>query len=284
MKTILQKVHLEPDQSFACRQYRTPHFETNWHIHEEFELIQIIEGTGTVMIGDYVGDYKQGDIYFIAGNLPHWFRKSESSKIGSAMVLHCHPDLLKNSMAYYQETKQIQQLLDKKDALRIKSHLSRSLSVQLEKIQQEKGFKRLLLLLETMQLLSASNNYQVLTRNFLPSEQDINPAIEQIIEYSFKHYLEPIHLSDVAAKVNMSIPSFCRFFKKNIKKTYFNFIQQLRIGHACKLLQTTDMPIMEICYESGYNSWAHFSKQFKQVKLMTPSRFRKQVQDSMNVK
>ena len=74
MKTLIQKIYLEEYQSFACRSYRTPDFETNWHKHEEFELILLSEGHGTAMIGDYIGEYKAGDVFFIAGNLPHWFK------------------------------------------------------------------------------------------------------------------------------------------------------------------------------------------------------------------
>jgi AraC-like DNA-binding protein len=88
--------------------------------------------------------------------------------------------------------------------------------------------------------------------------------------------LESITLADVASEANMSIPTFCRFFKRNIKKSYFDFIKELRIGHACKLLRESNYSILDICYKSGYNSWAHFSKQFKNVKEMTPNKYRKQ--------
>ena len=71
MKTLIQKIHFQEHQSFACRSYKTPEFETNWHKHEECELIVITEGHGTVMMGDFVGEYKTGDVYFMAGNLPH---------------------------------------------------------------------------------------------------------------------------------------------------------------------------------------------------------------------
>jgi transcriptional regulator GlxA family with amidase domain len=104
----------------------------------------------------------------------------------------------------------------------------------------------------------------------------VNPAIEKIIDYSFKHFLEPVTLEEIAAVANMTIPTFCRFFKKNIKKTYFDFIRDLRISHACKLLTSTSKPILEVCYESGYKSWAHFSKQFKEVKAQTPSEYRRE--------
>ena len=75
MRTLIQKIHVEEQYSFACRRYRTPNFETSWHKHEECELIVITEGTGTALIGDFVGEYKPGDIYFIASNIPHSFRK-----------------------------------------------------------------------------------------------------------------------------------------------------------------------------------------------------------------
>ena len=88
MKTLIQKIHLDPGHGFACRTYRTPAFETNWHKHEEYELILIKEGNGTAMIGDFVGEYKPGDVYFLAGNLPHWFRKNNQCASPSLQRLH----------------------------------------------------------------------------------------------------------------------------------------------------------------------------------------------------
>ena len=88
MKTLIQKILVEEQNSFACRTYRTPHFETNWHKHEECELILITEGHGTALIGNYIGDYKKGDVFFLASNLPHWFRKSNLKLTGSAKVIH----------------------------------------------------------------------------------------------------------------------------------------------------------------------------------------------------
>ena len=90
MKTLIQKIHIEEQNSFACRTYRTPHFETNWHKHEEYELILITEGHGTALVGDYVGEYKTGDIFLLGSNLPHWFRKSHHKMTGSAIVVHFH--------------------------------------------------------------------------------------------------------------------------------------------------------------------------------------------------
>ncbi len=276
MQTLLQKVHVDPQHSFACRTYRTPEFETSWHTHEEFELISIIEGTGTAMIGDYVGTYAPGDTFFIAGNLPHWFRKADTKQIGAAKVLQCKPAILLEAFDGFPEWKGMQQFLQRKDAIALEEKLLQTIPLNLDKIATAQGFQRMLLLLQTILDLAISKEYKVLSSNFNIANEKTNPAIEKIIAYSFKHFLEPISLTEIATVAEMSVPGFCRFFKKNIKKTYFNFLQELRIGHACKLLNDTEKPILEICYNSGYNSWAHFSKQFKQIKGMAPSAYRKQ--------
>jgi AraC-like DNA-binding protein/quercetin dioxygenase-like cupin family protein len=276
MKTLIQKIHLNENQSFACRTYITPHFETNWHMHEEYELIVITRGTGTAMIGDYVGEYNPGDVYFLTSNLPHWFRKSNSKIIGSAIVVHFNRNVLGEHFLAIPEMKAVAQLLNKNNGIQLVKGMRKEMAETIPLIEKATGFQRLNLLLQSLQKIANTNQYQLLTLNFAEADNKVNPAIEKIIDYSFKHYLNAITLQEVAAVAQMSIPTFCRFFKKNIKKTYFEFLQDIRISHACKLLNSTNKPIMEICYESGYNSWAHFSKQFKEIKATTPSQYRKQ--------
>lgn len=280
MKTLIQKIHIEEHQSFACNVYKTPRFETNWHKHEECELIVITQGHGTAMIGDYVGEYKTGDVYFLASNLPHWFRKHQPKMIGSAIVIHFKQNFLGDPFLQMPEMKSLHYFLNKTDGILLQKKLKKEVANLITEIELAKGFQRVAILIQALQKMSVSSSHTSLTQNFNATNNNINPAIEKIIEYSFNHYLEPITLQQIATVADMSIPTFCRFFKKNIKKTYFDFLQELRISHACKILSNTNKPILEICYESGYNSWAHFSKQFKQVKKITPSKYRKQFDES----
>ncbi|TAH08992.1 MAG: AraC family transcriptional regulator [Sphingobacteriia bacterium] len=276
MKTLVQKIHIEDHHAFACRNYRTPDFETNWHKHEEYELIVINAGHGTAMIGEYIGEFKAGDIYFITANLPHWFRKQHHKMIGDATVLHFKPSIFGEQFINMPELKLIKALLQRQIGIQLLRRLQQSISAAILQIVTAKGFQRVELLLQCLHKIGSSRDYAVCSQDFEPVNLLLNPAIEQIIIYSFKNYLNPITLPQIAAIADMSIPTFCRFFKKNIKKTYFDFLQDLRISHACKLLTNTDKPIMGICYESGYNSWAHFSKQFKKIKQATPSQYRAQ--------
>jgi AraC-like DNA-binding protein len=196
--------------------------------------------------------------------------------IGSAIVIHFKQDFLGEAFLQMPEMKSIYHFLKKNDGIQLQKKLKKETAVTIAAIEQAKSYQRVFLLLQGLQKMAVSSSYTSLTQNFSSSNNNINPAIEKIIDYSFNHYLQPITLQQVADVAAMSIPTFCRFFKKNIKKTYFDFLQELRISHACKLLTNTNKPVMEVCYESGYNSWAHFSKQFKHVKQITPTQYRKQ--------
>lgn len=278
MRTLIQKIHIEEYNSFACRTYRTPDFETAWHKHLECELILITAGNGTALIGDYVGDYKKGDIFFLSPDLPHWFRKSNQETVGSAIVIHFRKDFLGPVFLALPELKNISKYLDNKDTcIQLQNELLITVEELIRKLEYTEGIDRLLLLITCLQMISVSPEYKIITKAFdTMTGGEENSIIEEIIDYSFKHFLNPISLQEIAGITSMSIPTFCRFFKRNIKKSYFDFIKEIRIGHACKLLRETNKPVLDICYESGYNSWAHFSKQFKDVSRITPSQYRKQ--------
>ena len=276
MQTIIQKILVEENHSFACRYYKTPNFETSWHKHDEIEIIYITEGYGTALIGDYIGEYKEGDVFFIASNLPHWFRKNNQIIIGNALVVQFRKSILGHDFLLQPELRNINNLLNKNEGLKLEKKSKIIISKKLLELEQAKGYNRYGILLDILNQISLSKQYITLSKNFYVGNKNINPIMEDIIEYTFKHYLTQIKLNDVAKMASMSIPTFCRFFKKNIKKTYFEFIQELRINHACKLLKEENKTIMDICFESGYNSWAHFSKQFKEVTKRTPSSYRKE--------
>jgi AraC-like DNA-binding protein len=278
MKTIIQKIHLEEQHSFACREYKTPHFETDWHKHNEAELILITEGSGTALIGDYIGEYKVGDIFFLSSNMPHWFRKENETMIGSALVIQFLNDFWGSAFLNLPELERINQLLTGNPfALKLHGEHHATIAKGIYELEKAEGISRILLLVQLLGIISKCKESKVITKAFqIKSSIKENNAIEQVFDYSMKHYLEPITLGEVASLVGMSIPTFCRFFKKNIKKSYFDFLKELRVSHACKLLRETEEPILDVCYSSGYNSWAHFSRQFKNVKNSTPNEYRKQ--------
>ncbi len=275
MKTLIQKIPLEQHESFACRTYTTPHFETNWHKHDEYEIILIKQGNGTAMIGDYVNEYRKGDVYFLSGNLPHWFRKTNAAATGSALVIHFKKEIFESGFIHTPELGKISKLLAQQHGIFFQQKLKQQITEHLLAINETKGFERMLQLLSCLQAIATGKGYEVIAKEFSDSKNNVNPTIEAVIEYTFKHFRNSITLFEIAHVAKMTIPTFCRFFKRNIKKSYFDFLRDVRISHACKMLHSGDMPVIDICYESGYNSWSHFSKQFKAVKNMTPTAYRK---------
>jgi len=135
--------------------------------------------------------------------------------------------------------------------------------------------------LTCLQQIANGHQYDIIAKDFSDAKNNVNQIIEAVIEYTFKNFRNPITLGEIARIAKMTIPTFCRFFKKNIKKSYFNFLQEVRINHACKMLHSSNKSVMSICYESGYNSWSHFSKQFKEVKNMTPTSYRNTYNNEM---
>lgn len=278
MKTLIQKIYVEEHHSFACRTYKTPNFETAWHKHLECELILITAGNGTALIGDYIGEYKEGDVFFLQSNVPHWFRKLQNNAIGSAIVLQFLSDFWGEDFLSLPEMKPIARLLGQENTgIQLQGNLSKEISAGLRQLEYAEGLDRIQLLLNAMLRIGSSTEYKVITMASSTGNSSAeNSVIETIIDYSFKHFQSPISLQEISGITNMSIPAFCRFFKRNIKKSYLDFLKEIRIGHACKLLRDTDRAILDICYNSGYNSWANFSKQFKVVSKLSPSAYRKQ--------
>lgn len=278
MKTLIQKIYVEEHHSFACRTYKTPNFETAWHKHLECELILITAGNGTALIGDYIGEYKEGDVFFLQSNVPHWFRKLQNNAIGSAIVLQFLSDFWGDGFLSLPEMKPIARLLGQENTgIQLQGTLSMEISAIIRQLEYAEGLDRIQLLLNAMLRIGSSAEYKVITMASSTGNSSAeNSVIETIIDYSFKHFQSPISLKEISGITNMSIPAFCRFFKRNIKKSYLDFLKEIRIGHACKLLRDTDRAILDICYNSGYNSWANFSKQFKVVSKLSPSAYRKQ--------
>lgn len=186
MKTLIQKVHLDSQDSFACREYRTPAFETNWHKHEEYELILITKGAGTLLMGDYIGQYKEGDVFFLSGNLPHWFRKRHTKMIASAIVVHFKKEIFGTAFLSLPELKPINNLLKKNNGIQLYKQLEANTSSLIRSFSNIKGFQRIQQLLLCLQQIGNSNQYSIHTHNFSNAEEQINPAIELIFDYSLK--------------------------------------------------------------------------------------------------
>jgi AraC-like DNA-binding protein/quercetin dioxygenase-like cupin family protein len=277
MKPLVEQLTLTDDTSFVARVHRTPNFEVNWHQHIEYELILFLEGAGLSFIGNYVGEFEVGDVFFLGANLPHTFKKS-GDLVTSAIVVHFREDFWGNGFLLMPEARPIQQLLKLSfQGLQITGMSKELINNLIKALVEQKGFKRVITLCECLNLLAGNEEYVTLsTQEVKEVNNKKRERIDRIFHYTMENFRDSIQLSAVARIADMSIPAFCAYFKKSTRKKYIDFLNEVRIGYACKLLiDESNITVETVGYESGFNTVANFNKQFLKVKGMTPSKYRK---------
>ncbi|WP_132055788.1 AraC family transcriptional regulator [Pseudocnuella soli] len=281
MRLLVEKLPLSENTSFVARTHRTPHFEVPWHQHEEYELILFTEGAGMSFVGNHVGEFEVGDVYFLGANLPHTFQK-RGDLVTSAVVVQFRDDFWGPQFLELPESRGVKKLLQSAaQGFKAKGSLPQKLDPLIKQLEAARGFERLLLLGQCLHLLAGSTEWDPLsTQELRPLQLRDQERIDRIFQHTMTHFREPISLEEIAAVARMSIPAFCAYFKKRTKKTYIDFVNEMRIGYACTLLADTEQTVLQVSYDSGFNTIAHFNKQFLKLKGMTPSRFRKTFEES----
>ncbi|MBT2564782.1 helix-turn-helix domain-containing protein [Pedobacter sp. ISL-68] len=283
MKLMIEKLTLSENTSFVARTYRTPNFEVPWHSHAEYELILFTEGYGKCYIGNYIGDFTIGDVFFIGSNLPHTFQKAEKDLVTSAVVVQFSEDFLGEHFLHIPEAKPVKKLFEiANQGLKIADGCNTELSLLISALENAKDFSRIIKLFECFELMANESHHKSLSTPYLDAVNFQQNKIDAIFKYTQQNFQQEIKLSEVAKIACMSISAFCMYFRKSTKKTYINFVNELRVGYACKLLIDTQKDIMGICYESGFNTLTNFHKQFLKVKLTTPSAYRKNFNEQLD--
>jgi AraC-like DNA-binding protein len=277
MKPLIQKLPLSEGCSFVCRTYKTPDFEVPWHNHPEYELILFTAGSGMSFIGNHVGTFETGDIFFLAKNISHTFQKKHNDMIASAIVIQFHENFWGADFINMTETKQIKHLLNiSVQGIKIGVESGQKLSKNIKMLELSTGFNRIIQLCRCLNIIASHKKHLFLSSLGIEQfGQKDNEKIDKVFRYTINNFKNKINLQVVSSVVNMSIPAFCNYFKKSTKKTYNIFLNEIRISYSCKLLSEGNMNISSICYESGFTSLANFNKQFKKIKHHSPSCYRK---------
>ncbi len=285
MKLLLKKLSMPLGLSFSVRKDELPCLDEYLHFHPEFELILILKGHGMRLVGDNISAFKEGDMAFIGPNLPHLWRNDKLyyqaiEQEVEVVVIHFAEDFLGKDFFEKNEMKHILRLLkNSKEGLHIQGKLNTSIAFKITKLLNAEGFSKILILLEILhELSSSSEDINVLSRsgychNFTESD---TVRMDKVYKYLMDHFKDDIHLGEIASVANLSIPAFCRYFKKRTKKSFSVFLNDMKVAHACKLLMEEKYSISEIGYECGYNTLTNFNRQFKRATGLAPYRYRQQ--------
>lgn len=263
------------------KRFVLPRFDAVWHFHPEIELTLIQESSGQRFVGDSIESFDAGDLVMIGPNLPHYWKSSVDKKgkgrRARAVVLQFRADFLGEEWWEFPEMRSIAGLLRRAQrGIRFRGSFVSEVEGQLEALLDQKGGRLLGGLLELLEDLSRTRRYDVLSsEGFLPTlDTSTRDRINRCHDYVFRNFREEITLAGAARAVGMSEQAWSRYFKSVTGNTFSRFVNEVRIGHACRLLVETDLSIAEIAYECGYGSLSNFNRRFLELRGSSPKIFR----------
>ncbi|MFA9193272.1 AraC family transcriptional regulator [Flavobacterium sp. FBOR7N2.3] len=271
---------IEPSfgSSFTLTKYDINYNSHFWHYHPEIELIYVNGGAGKRQVGSHISYYTNGDLTLIGSNLPHCGFTDELTGNKNEIVIQMRPDFLGEHFFEIPEMRNIKDLLQQaKSGITFGGKTKRKIGKKIGKMEDKTPFERLLSIIEILNELElATEDATVLNAEGFRMEMHVqdNERINSIFNYVKDHFKEPIRLEDIANKVSMTVPSFCRYFKKITHKTFTKFVNDYRLVHACKLLAEKPISITAIAFESGFNNFSHFNKSFKEFTGKNASEYR----------
>jgi AraC-like DNA-binding protein len=252
-------------------------FYDKFHQHEEIQISYINKGEGTLIVGDTINDYEEGDILVIGGNLPHVFKSNtEKSNVSHMITLFFTEDAFGDNFFDLDELKELKRFFKKtENGFKIASNkIQQNFFYQLKEASR---LQRFIILLEILRTLSKVKATALSSYIYEKQYSDIEgKRMSAVMEYTMNNYHTQISLETIAMVAAMTKNAFCKYFKKRTNKTYFRFLNELRVENASKLLLSDmDLSIAEIADKSGFNNISNFNRQFKTVKHIVPSEYRK---------
>lgn len=279
MKAYFHKISKPSQNSFVVRHDIAPNFGKPVHYHDDLELHLTLKGEGIRFIGDNVSSFEPGDILLLGEDLPHaWHAREKSDSGVEAVIIQFKRNCLGNDFFSLPELVHIQQLYETaKKGLLLHGKCRNKVEALMLKSIHSSHFERIIILLEILNLIAESKEYTTISTTEVAYKGDVEDAqrLDKIYAYTLANFKKDISLAEIAAVGNLSITSFCRYFKNTTKNTYFDFLTQVRVNFACQMIIKDKYSIAAICFECGFNNVANFYRHFKKLMGMTPVEFKK---------
>ncbi|MGY6562293.1 MAG: AraC family transcriptional regulator [Luteibaculaceae bacterium] len=277
MKPEYEKINFQPQNSFLLRtitREKRPELKGSWHYHKEFEICLTIRSKGKRFVGVNIESYTEGDLVLLGPELPHcWITNEPTEQI----VIQFKSSFLGKDFLASTECKKIEKMLARASkglhfmGLEIGSTVNKI--IELRNLQ---GFESLLGLLTILNDLSKHENVRELSNLAVKSSADalVSQRIEMVYSYVLRNMKKKPCLDTVAEKLGMSKTTFCRFLKNKTGKTFSEIVNDIRIAHAARQLQYTDMHVQEVCYDSGFNDTSYFYRVFNDRFGIAPKQYK----------
>lgn len=253
-----------------------------WHFHPEIELVYVNKGKGKRHIGNHISYFNNSQLVLIGSNLPHIGYLDRLTTNGSETLIQFLPEFLGKDFFKIPEMIAIDALFERaKKGIRFNIEIKQRIGAKIERLVDLEGPHRITSFIEILHDLATTDDYTLLNANgfaFESSHQDSN-KIEVIYKHINDNFKDHISLDEVSELVSMTVPAFCRYFKKSTGKTFTKLVNEYRVVHATKLLAESNMSIAEISFECGFNNFSHFNKLFKEFTGKSASIYRSELRD-----
>lgn len=280
MTPMFEQIEIGSSQSLKIKKYQVRNLDIPYHFHPEIEIVLILKSTGKVFIRNAVTPFVPGDLFIFGPNVPHllindkiYYNKTFDVEV---IVIQFHHDLFNRHLLILPEFRNIQKLLDQSKAgLKFPNIIKESLHDQLIQLLNHSGISRFATVISILDELQTTLQFELVDK-FNPRSIDpkVPERIQKINRFLLQNYNRNISLAEVAEIANMNKSSFCRYFKEHTRKTFSQYLNELRIDYASKLLVEDSFSISRICYEIGYNNLPYFIRQFRRIQGMSPKQYR----------
>jgi AraC-like DNA-binding protein len=255
-------------------------FDFPLHYHEEFELNFIQNGKGAKrVIGDHIEEIDDLELVLVGPNLQHgWFTHKLKGQSLHEITIQFHRDLFDDKFLQRHQMSFIRKMFEKSlRGILFSKETTEAIMPRIFALAEKHGFDSVLELLSILHDLSISRNIRTLSNTSFNNTESISynsRRINMVMEYLNKNFHKDVALSEVAKLISMSEVAFSRFFKLRTGKTFVDTLNEVRLGHASRMLIDTTQSVNEIAYRCGFNNMSNFNRIFKKKKNCTPKEFR----------
>ena len=284
MKIMHEQVSFAPRTLLKVKWDDFPHFTYPWHFHSEFEIVYVLKSSGKRFVADSVESFQEGDITLLGSNLPHFWKSeiqeaNENANHVNAIVVQFHKDFFREEINSYPEFHRISELLKRAGrGINFSKISGEKIGKMLKRLLKLNGLERMLYFIKLLDTMARNENYRILASKAyqLEEQKELNNRLDKIMYFINTNYQRKITQEEVASKIGMTTAAFCRYFKEKTGKGFIFFVNEMRIGYACKLLIENRLSISQICFECGFNNISNFNRMFKRQTGFTPGEYQQQ--------
>lgn len=284
MEPFLEKVPKSLEHSFFVKRDPKPFLDWGWHFHPEYEICLTEKSTGKRFVGNNVENFEEGDLVLIGSMLPHAFvndpifKQNREDLYSQTLVVQFRREIFGDDFLNTPECNDIKRVLERsKFGIQILGKSRKVIEKELAKLVEMHSLDRMLQLIKILRLICNTTEFRLLSKGgFVRSYRSSDSGrINAVYNHIVDNFNSEIKLKTVASIANLTETAFCKYFKQRTSKSFTRFLNEIRIGHSCKLILDEDLSIAEICEESGFRNLSNFNRQFRRITGTTPREYKK---------